>query len=62
MFIRFDISAKKRIPFGRKANFEAEVDVLNVMNRPNFNMPFNPGEGERLPGDQCLIPTSMGQN
>ena len=44
-FVRFDITLKKRIPFGRKASFDIQVDFLNAFNNINFNQAFNPGSG-----------------
>jgi hypothetical protein len=35
-FVRFDLSVKKRFPFGRKANVELEFDLLNVFDNINF--------------------------
>jgi len=39
-FSRFDMSVKKRFPFGRRANFELEFDVLNVFDNINFTPVF----------------------
>ena len=42
---RFDMSIKKRFPFGRKANVEVAFDVLNVFDNINFNHAAAPGGG-----------------
>lgn len=42
---RFDMSIKKRFPFGRKANVEVALDVLNVFDNINFNHASTPGSG-----------------
>jgi hypothetical protein len=42
---RFDMSIKKRFPFGRKANVEIGLDVLNVFDNINFNHNATPGGG-----------------
>jgi hypothetical protein len=42
-FVRFDLTMKKRIPFGRKASFDIQFDVLNAFDNINFNQLFNPG-------------------
>jgi hypothetical protein len=44
-FVRFDITLKKRFPFGRKASFDIQVDFLNAFDNINFNQAFNPGSG-----------------
>ena len=44
-FVRFDLTFKKRIPFGRKASFDIQFDLLNAFNNINFNQAFNPGSG-----------------
>jgi hypothetical protein len=41
-FVRFDLTFKKRIPFGRKASFDIQFDVLNAFDNINFNQAFNP--------------------
>jgi hypothetical protein len=43
LFTRFDMRLKKRFPFGRKANVEVDVEVLNVFDNINYNHQFNPG-------------------
>ncbi len=45
-FVRFDMRLKKKFPFGRKAYFELDVEVLNVFDNINFNYAFNPGGGD----------------
>jgi hypothetical protein len=47
-FVRFDITLKKRIPFGRKASFDIQVDFLNAFDNINFNQTFNPGGGSGI--------------
>ncbi len=42
---RFDMSIKKRFPFGRKANVEVALDVLNVFDNINFTHSAAPGGG-----------------
>jgi hypothetical protein len=44
-FVRFDLTLKKRIPFGRKASFDIQVDFLNAFDNINFNQSFSPGGG-----------------
>jgi hypothetical protein len=44
-FVRFDMTLKKRFPFGRKASFDLQVDFLNAFDNINFNQVFNPGGG-----------------
>jgi hypothetical protein len=47
-FVRFDMRVKKKFPFGRKAYFELDVEVLNVFDNVNFNYVFNPGSGNTV--------------
>ena len=47
-FVRFDITLKKRIPFGRKASFDIQVDFLNAFNNINFNQVFDPGDDDDI--------------
>ena len=47
-FVRFDLSFKKRFPFGRRANFELQFDILNAFDNVNFNPNFNPGSGDTI--------------
>jgi hypothetical protein len=47
-FVRFDITLRKRVPFGRKASFDIQVDFLNAFNNINFNQAFNPGSGSGI--------------
>jgi hypothetical protein len=44
-FVRFDLTLKKRFPFGRKASFDLQVDFLNAFDNINFTQVFNPGSG-----------------
>ena len=37
IFTRFNLSAKKTFPFAKRANFQLEVDFLNVFNAIDFN-------------------------
>ena len=37
LFTRFDMRFKKRFPFGRKASFELQLELLNVFDNINFN-------------------------
>jgi len=37
VFTRFDMSVKKTFPFAKRANFQLEVDILNVFNAIDFN-------------------------
>jgi hypothetical protein len=46
--VRFDMRVKKKFPFGRKAYFELDVEVLNVFDNVNFNYVFNPGSGNTV--------------
>lgn len=47
-FSRWDFTAKKRFPFGRKANLEFSVEVLNVFDNINFTPTYNPGSGTSI--------------
>ena len=47
-FVRFDMTLKKRFPFGRKASFDLQVDFLNAFNNINFTQVFNPGSGSGI--------------
>ena len=47
-FVRFDITLKKRFPFGRKGSFDLQVDFLNAFDNINFNHVFNPGSGSGI--------------
>ena len=40
---RFDMRINKRFPFGRKANVELTLEMLNVFNNINFNHNATPG-------------------
>jgi hypothetical protein len=44
-FVRFDLTFKKRFPFGRKASFDIQIDLLNAFDNINFTQSFNPGSG-----------------
>jgi hypothetical protein len=44
-FTRIDMRFKKKFPFGRKANFELDFEILNVFDNVNFLYEFNPGGG-----------------
>jgi hypothetical protein len=44
-FVRFDLTFKKRFPFGRRASFDIQVDMLNAFDNINFTQSFNPGSG-----------------
>jgi hypothetical protein len=44
-FTRLDLRFKKKFPFGRRANFELDFEVLNAFDNVNFNYAFNPGGG-----------------
>jgi hypothetical protein len=48
LFTRYDFSFKKRFPFGRRASFDLQFDMLNVFDNINFNPQFNPGEGATI--------------
>jgi len=41
VFTRFDLSVKKRFPFGRGASFDFEYDMLNIFNAIDFNSVFS---------------------
>jgi hypothetical protein len=47
-FYRFDVGATKRINIQGTKNIELRIDVLNVLNRPNFNPVANPGSGATI--------------
>ena len=47
-FVRFDVTFKKRIPFGRKASFDIQFDLLNAFDNVNFTQVFNPGGGNDI--------------
>jgi hypothetical protein len=47
-FVRFDLSFKKRFPFGRRASFDLQFDLLNAFDNVNFNTNFNPGGGNTI--------------
>jgi Carboxypeptidase regulatory-like domain/TonB dependent receptor len=47
-FVRFDLSFKKRFPFGRGASFDLQFDLLNAFDNVNFNPNFNPGSGNTI--------------
>ena len=38
---RFDFSFKKRFPFGRRASFDLQLDLLNALDNVNFNPTFD---------------------
>jgi hypothetical protein len=40
IFSRFDMSVKKTFPFAKRANFQLEIDMLNVFNAIDFNPNF----------------------
>jgi hypothetical protein len=42
---RFDMRLNKRFPFGRKANVELTLEMLNVFDNINFNHTATPGGG-----------------
>jgi hypothetical protein len=42
IFTRFDLSFKKRFPFGRGATFDLQLDLLNAFDNVNFNPTFDP--------------------
>jgi hypothetical protein len=46
-FARFDLSFKKRFPFGR-TSFDLQFDLLNAFDAVNFNPAFNPGSGNTI--------------
>ena len=41
VFTRFDFSFKKRFPFGRRASFDLQLDLLNALDNINFNPTFD---------------------
>ena len=43
--VRFDMRINKRFPFGRKANFELTLEMLNVFDNINFTHQATPGGG-----------------
>ncbi len=47
LFSRFDMRINKRFPFGRKANVELDLEMLNVFDNINFNHTPTPGGGAR---------------
>ncbi len=40
LFTRFDLSLKKRFPFGSRGSFDLQADILNVFNAIDFNSVF----------------------
>jgi hypothetical protein len=44
LFTRIDLRLKKLFPFGRRANVEINVEMLNALNNINFNHQLTPGE------------------
>jgi hypothetical protein len=48
LFSRFDLSFKKRFPFGRGASFDLQFDLLNAFDNVNFIPTFAPGEGATI--------------
>jgi hypothetical protein len=42
VFTRFDLSFKKRFPFGRGASFDLQLDLLNAFDNINFTPVFDP--------------------
>lgn len=48
IFTRFDLSFKKRFPFGRGASFDLQFDLLNAFDNVNFTPTFAPGEGATI--------------
>ena len=47
LFSRFDLSFKKRFPFGRGASFDLQFDLLNAFDNVNFIPAFNAGRAAR---------------
>jgi hypothetical protein len=43
-FKRVDIRLKKRFPFGARASFDLDIEVLNVFDNVNFNNNFDPDD------------------
>ena len=41
VFTRFDFSFRKRFPFGRRASFDLQLDLLNALDNVNFNPTFD---------------------
>ena len=41
IFTRFDFSFRKRFPFGRRASFDLQLDLLNALDNVNFNPTFD---------------------